>query len=176
MHRFAKFLGSAGLLLATALNAGCGNSASGLTTGAATDAPAVKAEDPMARPVQVAWTSARATRCGFYFDAAKLRTNYLAYEARQGAAGEQLSKIEKTYDSTLKTISSRIAGEADYCSDKKGADIKADLQRHLAGDFTPNLPKAKEVATCGFFGCKSSSDEKFDSGKFWKSENDKLRR
>lgn len=180
MREAAKILGSAGLLLVTTLHAGCGSSAGVLATGTAapppTDGLALKADDPMARPLQVAWTSARATRCSFYFDAVKLRTNYLAYEARQGAAGEQLSRIERTYDATVKSVSGRISGESDYCSDKKGAEIKADLQRHLVGDYAPNFPKPKEVATCGFFGCKSPHDEKFDSGKFWKSENDKLRR
>jgi len=171
MKRFAHSLGIGLLLTATALHAGCGNSASGLTTGTLPgDAPgAITNADPMARPVSVAWTSARAQRCGFHFDPAKLRASYIAYESRQGAAGEQLGRIERSYDSTFKTISERVSGDADYCSDKKGAEIKADLQRYLAGDFTPNLPRAKPVESCGFFGCPtSSSSEPFSSKDFWK--------
>lgn len=158
------------LIGVAALQAGCGNSANGLTTSALpADAPAINNEDPMARPAAVAWTSARARRCGFYFDPAKLRASYLAYESRQGAAGEQLAKIEKSYDTTFKVISDRVSSEADYCTEKKGAEIKADLERHLAGDYTPNFPKPRPVASCGFFGCGgSTSDEPFSSKDFWK--------
>jgi hypothetical protein len=136
------------------------------------DAPvATSNEDPMARPIAVAWTSARAKRCGFYFDPAKLRTFYLAYESRQ-AAGEQYAKIEKIYDSTYKSTSEKVSLDADYCSDRKALEIKADLERHLAGDYTPNLPKPKTVASCGFFGCASAPEEPLSSKKFW-SEKDK---
>jgi hypothetical protein len=154
MNRFARAGACALLLASTGLHAGCGNSSAGLMTGSTgllpADAPtAVKNEDPMARPVGVAWTSARAKRCGFYFDPAKLKTNYLTYESRQGAAGEQISL------------------DADYCSDRKGLEIKADLERHLAGDYTPNLPKPKPIASCGFWGCTSSGDQPFSDKKFW---------
>jgi hypothetical protein len=185
MGRFAAFLATMLLLAGTGLYAGCGNSASGLTTSstaaAGGDVPGgVSNEDPLARPVSVAWTSARAQRCGFYFDPAKLRSNYLAYEAKQGAAGEQLAKIERSYDTTFKVIGDRVAANPDYCSDKKSAEIKAHLGRHLAGDFTPNLPKAKAVAACGglFNPCETrGSDEPFDQKKFWdKQDRDNMKR
>jgi hypothetical protein len=163
---------------------GCGNSGSsesGLTTtsildggpAASGEVPAIGNEDPLARPVYVAWTSARAQRCGFYFDPAKLRTAYLAYEAKQGSAGEQLGRIEKAYDATIKTITNNITQEANYCSDRKSAEIKANLQRHLAGDYAPNFPKTKAVAGNGLFDWGSpSSNEPFDSKKFWQSQAD----
>ncbi len=165
------------LLAATGLHAGCGGDASGLTTSSlSAEAPAgVTNEHPMARPIAVAWTSARAKRCGFYFDPAKLRASYLSYETTQGAAGEQLAKIANSYDSTFKLISERVGAEPDYC-DKRGPEIKAELQRHLAGDFTPNLPKPKPVVACGFFGCPTSapdSDKEFSSKDFWKKQEDK---
>ena len=50
--------------------------------------------------------------------------------------------------------------------------IKANLERHLAGDYTPNLPKPKQIASCGFWGCTSSSDVPLNSKKFW-DEKDK---
>ena len=58
----------------------------GPETGASTEAAAynVRPNDPLARPTQVAWTSARATRCGFVFNPQQLRSNYLAYESRFG--------------------------------------------------------------------------------------------
>jgi hypothetical protein len=175
MKRFAQAGAGALLLVCTALHAGCGNSSAGLTTGSTgllpADAPATAAvgnEDPMARPMSVAWTSARAKRCGFYFDPAKLKTQYLAYESsRGGAAGEQLNKIEKTYDSTYRVTSEKVSADPDYCAESKAREIKADLERHLAGDYTPNLPKPKHVASCGFWGCQSSGDEPFSTKKFW---------
>lgn len=166
------------LLAAAALHAGC-SGASGLITGtttAAADAPgSISNEDPLARPIAVAWTSARAQRCGFYFDSAKLRADYLAYEARQSGA-EQLAKTEQTYDTTFKVIRQRVSKNADYCTDRKSKEIKADLQRHLAGDFTPKLPKPEKVEACGFFGCGDGSSEKpFDSKKYWEEQSNRAR-
>ena len=174
MTRFAHYVVPGLLLAATALHAGC--SGGGVTTSsvAAPDAPGLIAnDDPLARPVAVAWTSARAKRCGFYFDPAKLKINYLAYERTQGAAGDQLAKLERSYDTTFKGTADRIGGDADYCTSSKGLEIKADLQRYLAGDYAPNLPKPKQVANCGFFGCGvDTSKEAFDGKKFW-TEKDK---
>lgn len=156
MDRFARGFASGLILAAAALAAGCSGGASallGTAPPAAADAPgSLKNEDPLARPVAVAWTSARAQRCGFYFDPGRLRSSYLAYEARQSGA-EQLVKFEKTYDSTFKTIRERVAEDPNYCTDSKSAEIKKDLTRHLAGDFTPNLPKAKVAESCFFFNC-----------------------
>ena len=108
MSRFAQGWAAALLLGATALHAGCGSNANSLTTGSTAGLPAdapgnLSNADPMARPVAVAWTSARAKRCGFYFDPAKLKVNYLSYERTQGASGDQLANIEKSYDTTFKT-------------------------------------------------------------------------
>ena len=104
------------------------------------------------RPFAVAWTSARAQRCGFNFDPGKLRGSYLAYEARQSPP-DQLAKAERTYDSTYKVIRANAGADPDYCTDSKSAEIKKDLTRHLAGDFKPDLPAPKKQETCGFFGC-----------------------
>jgi hypothetical protein len=173
MNRFAQAGACALLLAGTALHAGCGNGSAGLTTASTgllpADAPtAVTNADPMARPVAVAWTSARAKRCGFYFDPAKLKINYLAYERTLNAAADQLAKIEKAYDSTFRVTSEKVAGDPDYCTDNRGLEIKTELQRHLAGDYTPNLPKAKAVANCGFWGCSDTQPDKpFSSKEFW---------
>ena len=173
MDRFAQCVVSVLLLGAAGLGAGCSGGASGLLTGstpAAADAPGTLSnEDPVARPIAVAWTSARAQRCGFYFDPAKLRSSYLAFEARQ--PGADLAKAEKTYDSTFQTIRQRVGSEPDYCTDAKSADIKKDLARHLAGDFKPDFPKPKVAESCGFFGCGGgSTGEKFSAEKFWEDQ------
>lgn len=170
------------LLACTWLHAGCSNGSAGLTTGSSNllpaDAPAPVAlsnEDPTSRPVAVAWTSARAKRCAFYFDPAKLRSNYLAYEQKQGASGEQYAKIEKSYDTSYKLTLEKVLQDPDYCSERKGLEIKLDLERHLAGDYSPNLPKPKPIASCGFWGCQSTSDETFDQKKFWKKQDENPR-
>jgi len=173
MDRFARGIASGLVLAVAAALGGCGGGGAGLLTGstaAAADAPgALSNDDPAARPVAVAWTSARAQRCGFYFDPTKLRSSYLAFEARQ--AGSDRAKAEKTYDSTFQAIRQRAASDPDYCTDAKSAEIKKDLTRHLAGDFRPDFPKPKVVESCGLFGCAGSSEEKFSSERFWEEQS-----
>ncbi len=174
MNRFAQAMASVLLVAGTAMHAGCGNSASGLTTaGLPKDAPgSFDNEDPKSRPVAVAWTSARAKRCGFYFDPAKLKINYLAYERTHGHPPDQLAKLESTYDTTYRVITEKVSADAEYCSERRALEIKADLQRHLAGDYSANLPKAKPVASCGFWGCPEAvSTEPFSSKKFWETKD-----
>lgn len=172
MDGFAQNLRLWLLLAAAAAVAACSSNAGGLITGSTqvvdTDAPGgITNESPLARPIGVAWTSARAKRCGFYFDPQKLRASYLAFESKQ-SNGEQFAKSEKTYDTTYQVISQNISADADYCTDKKSAEIKTELARYLKGDFAPNFPKPKVVETCGFFGCgPGKSDEPFDNKKFW---------
>ncbi len=168
MDRFAHALASGLLLAAVALCAGC-SGGGGILTGstAAADAPgSLNNEDPAARPIAVAWTSARAQRCGFYFDPAKLRASYLSFEAKQSAP-DQLAKAEKTYDSTFKTIRERVAADPEYCSERKSAEIKKDLTRHLTGDFTPNFPKAKVAETCFLFMCGGGEERAWSPDRFW---------
>lgn len=136
------------------LLAGCSGSG-GLTTAslmgggapAQAAAPAAPPSDPTARAVQVGATSARATRCGFYFDPSRLKTSFLAAEAARGATPEQLQKIEREYEYVRLSLAKQTAGEADYCTKAKASEIKSDLNRHLAGDFEP--PVKKEEAQGG---------------------------
>jgi hypothetical protein len=169
MTRFGPYLASALMLAATAFHAGC--SGGGVTTSSVqqADVPSgLTNEDPMARPVAIAWTGARAKHCGFYFDPAKLKINYLTYERTQGATNEQLAQIEKGYDSAYSTTLAKISKEPGYCTERKGLEIKEDLQRYLAGDYRPNLPKPKQVANCGIFGCGvDTSNDGIDAKKFW---------
>lgn len=174
-----KALGAIALLLAAAIHSGC--SGSSTPTGSLFSSnqgvqklvpvmppdapPGITNESPMARPASVAWTSARAKRCGFFFDPDKLRANYLAFEGRQ--PGQDLAKVQGTYDNTFKVILQTVSGDSNYCDETRSQNIKSELARHLAGDFSPNLPKPKMVADCGFFGC-ANPQEKLDSKKFYK--------
>lgn len=102
--------------------------------------------DPLARPIQVAWTAARAQRCGFYFDANQLRSAFLSYEAGQGASGQQIKKYQQAYDFTLKTVSKKVKADPKYCKKKRRVEeIRADLQRHLQGDYTPRPRKRADT-------------------------------
>ena len=177
MRAFCSFTVLAALALVLGACGG-GSSGAGVSTASLLDGSSsntaevapISNTDPNARPVQVAWTAARAQKCGFAFDAGKLRANFIATEARGGALQPQLASTEKTYDQTFASISTKLKGEQDYCDAKKTASIKSDLQRHLAGDFTPNLPNPnKKVASGGFWDglISDAPPEPFDSKNFW---------
>lgn len=177
--RFARPLACGLLLVAAGVAAGCSGGAANLITGttaSATEVPGnLPPENPLARPTAVAWTSARAEKCGFYFDPGKLRASYLAYEAKQSPP-EQLAKAQQAYDATFKLIGQRVAADPNYCSDRKSAEIKAELTRHLAGDFTVKVAAPKKAEeSCGLFGCApvQRADEKWDTEKWWKDEERK---
>src|SRR5690606_15506959 len=126
--------------------AACGNGGSGVTTAsvlgpeAASKANPVVQNDPNARAIQVGATSARAAKCGYNFDPARLKSNFLAAEAQQGLPPDQIARIEKTYDTTHGAVTKAVVGQGDYCTESKTKEIKADLNRHLAGDFNPPPP------------------------------------
>jgi hypothetical protein len=98
----------------------------------------VAREDPLARPTQVGWTSARASHCGFVFDPAQLKANYLASEAQAGKTSQELAKLEHAYDYTRESVAASIKTNLTYCSKERTNAIRRDLNRYLAGDFTPS--------------------------------------
>ena len=179
-------LAVSGLAMSAVALGGCGgngSSGAGISTASLLDGqaaagsaevPRIKNDDPMARPVQVGWTVARAQRCGFNFDAAKLKANFLTSESQRGQQAN-LANIEKSYDQTFTTISARIKGEDGYCTEKKSAAIKADLQRHLAGNYDPKLPEEKKVAASGLFDGFISDEpqDKFDAKTYWADQEAK---
>ncbi|HZP09466.1 hypothetical protein [Methyloceanibacter sp.] len=113
--------------------------------GASSDKEAryVSPEDPLARPIQVGWTSARATHCGFIFDADQLRADFLASESRMGIPPEQMPKIEKAYDYTRQSVLASIKDDPGYCNKERTAAIRRDLNRYLAGDYSPTARMAQ---------------------------------
>ena len=102
------------------------------------EARSVAPQDPLARPIQVAWTSVRASHCGFVFDPDQLRANFMAAELRAGATPDQMQKIERAYDYTVESVRGTIADNLAYCSKERTAAIRKDLNRYLAGDYTPS--------------------------------------
>lgn len=129
----------------------CSGASSGLTTGSLL--PTFKApppDEPTERAIMVAATSARATRCGYNFDPTRLRAAYLAHEAGLGTSVEALAKSERSYDFTRDSIAKRVADNENFCDDEKTAEIKRELTRHLAGDYTlPVKRVAAPSATSG---------------------------
>ena len=148
MHSKPVIVASTVALLTLALG-GCADTSAGrlasemLSSGdaktqeAGTDKPpTIAQQDELARPIQVAWVAARAERCGFYFKPEKLKASLMAYESTQGADQETIEKMVRAYDYTKTTVRLRIAGQADFCNEQRLETIRADLKRHLAGDFT----------------------------------------
>lgn len=155
---------------------------------AATPAVAAPAEsavknDPTQRAFQVGSTSARAVKCGFFFDPVKLKQQFLAAETTQGTAAADMAKVEKIYDISFNGISRGIAEKQDYCSQAKSKEIKSDLTRHLAGDYTPR--QTKQVAAKdegGFFSSLFDGADEVENGpkmgtdEWWQKQNEKIGR
>lgn len=161
------------VILTLALGACSGSSAlttsSVSGTGATATAPP---SDVTSRAMQVGSTSARATKCGYNFDPVKLKTNYLASEAKINPA--DVAKAEQIYTIAYNGVTKAVATKSDFCTPAKTAEIKEALTRHLAGDFTP--PPAKvEVAEPSWFdtigdGNGNDKGPGFGSGDWWDSQ------
>ena len=153
---------------------GCSNSASNiLTTGALFDtktatpaqAPAAAVvEQPSDRAIHAGAVSARALKCGYVFDPVKLQANFLASEAQRGTQPAELENLKRIYNYTSTKVASAVAGKDDYCTTTQTNQIKGDLNRQLAGNFS--APQAKKVATgSGWFDVgepASSGQEKLN--------------
>jgi len=137
--------------------------------------------DPLTRSVQIGWTVARAEKCEFQFRPAKLKSDYLAFEANQGATPEQLQKIERAYDYSRLSVAKRIAPQKGYCTEPILKVVRADLPRLVAGDF--NIPTrhpeadrkaAEEVAAGSFFlkSYKSGAPETLDRHSIFKPRDE----
>ena len=133
-------------------------------------------DDPIERAVQVAVTSARAQKCGYYFDPQKLRANFLTSEAQRTPDAEKIKKVETAYDFSNKKVTNAIANADGFCTPGRTNTIKASLTRYLAGDFSAP-PKKKQVAQQGgIFGVLSQEQkpETFSQDDFFDPlDNDK---
>ena len=156
-----SLLGTLLLLALAGTAAGCGsNASSGLTTGSlfgsgktaeAAAPPPPRTVSPSERATEVAATTARAQRCGFYFEPDALKASFLQTEQISGTPPDQIQKITKDYDTTRAALARVIAQDDGYCTEGRTREIKASLSRQLAGDFNP--PAGKRVAESpGFLG------------------------
>jgi len=116
-------------------------------------------ETPSMRAAQVAAVSARAAKCGYNFDPNRLKSGFLAAEMKQGSSAQDMAKIEREFDTIRAKVATSITADPEFCNDAKTRAIKADLTRHLAGDYSipvdqkkviderllANAPRAREV-------------------------------
>lgn len=146
-------LGLLAASLTSLLLVGCSSGLPGLTTGSTPSTPPAQAAPAPVkstdRAMQVASVSAKATTCGYNFDPVRLRTTYLASETQAGSTPGEVAALEKLYDTTRARVTQTIGKADEFCGDEQTAQIKRDLVRHLAGDFTP---PPKVVASSDWFG------------------------
>jgi hypothetical protein len=91
----------------------------------------------------VAWTSARASHCGFMFDPVKLKADFMAEEARRGVNQYELQRYSEAYDYTRESVTETIKHDSNYCNKERNDAIRADLRRYLAGDYSPAAKLAR---------------------------------
>lgn len=185
MHRFAL-----PFLIVVVPLAGCSSSGGGVSTAsilgsaptpppaAAAGAPvaAVPSSTPTDRAFLVGSVSARAAKCGYNFDAAKLKAAYIANEMSRGTPSEQIAQVDQVYGVAYNGVTKAASEDPNYCSDGKTQTIKADLTRLLAGDFEPRKVVAKKEAGFldGFWDSDAQeSGPKFGTGDWWNKQADK---
>lgn len=188
MRRSAIFV-----VLAAAALAGCSSGGGGVSTasilGTAPTPPAGAAQATAVQPVaavpstpsdrafQVGTVSARAAKCGYNFDAAKLKASYMAHEMALGTPADQVANVERVYGVAYNGVMKAAAEDPNYCSDRKTQTIKADLTRLLAGDFEPPkkvvAQKQDEGGFFDFFSSSGDSGPKFGSDDWWDKQREK---
>jgi hypothetical protein len=137
----AAALGLAVLQACSTVGRVTGSSQEGVKTDK--DARYMATDDPLARPIQVAWTSARASHCGFMFDPVKLKDDFMAAETRRGVDPYQLQRFSEAYDYTRESVADTIKDDPSYCNKARTDAIRADLRRYLAGDYNPTAKLAR---------------------------------
>jgi hypothetical protein len=162
------------ILAGTLALSGCSGSGTGITTGSlfgSSQAAAVAAqpvETPSMRATQVAAVSARAAKCGYNFDPVRLKSGFMASEVAKGASADEAAKLDREYDTIRAKVVTAIAADPDFCSESKTKVIKADLTRHIAGDYSApvdakkaiderllaNAPRSREVLNPDFLNDK----------------------
>lgn len=180
-----SFLRAALLSSVAVLAAGC-SSGGGLSTGSlfgtkaeasATAAALPDNNTPAGRALHVGTVAARATKCGYNFDPAALRANYLASEAAAGTAVADLAKLEKIYDTGYRGVISAAASDPEYCNAARTQSIKPALNKLLAGDYSPPAPvvQADSGFMGGFFDQDVAADKgpSFGSDDWWDKQRDK---
>ncbi|MEO1281931.1 MAG: hypothetical protein AAFR75_03935 [Pseudomonadota bacterium] len=167
------------VLIVGLLTSGCSTvgalTTGSLTGGAAKPAAAVDTNTPSARALQVGSAAARAMKCGYNFNAAGLKSKYLAAEASAGIGVAEIQKLDRIYESGYAGVSKAVTNPDVYCTGAKTATIKADLNRHLAGDYSARKRKVAKADDGLFSGWGDYVPEKgpaFGSDTWWESQRE----
>jgi hypothetical protein len=91
-----------------------------------------------------------------------MRANFFAAEQQAGATPDVLQKVQKEFDFTRQSILTAIAKDEAYCTEGRNREVKAALNRQLAGDFNP--PRARQQVEVGWFE-HQKRNEAFDGNK-----------
>ena len=119
---------------------------------------AVVAEGPLDKAIHVGWTMARAQKCGFFFEPQKVHSNFLAYETQRGVSDQDVKRRDLTVRYTRAKVAKQIAPIEDYCSRTVLTEVREDLPKFLAGDFSgpARLPPVKNKEEGGLFASLTS--------------------
>src|SRR5262249_29273801 len=104
-------------------------------------------------------TVARAQRCGFYFQPEQVRSSFLAAEEQGGATPDVMQKVTREFDYTRQSVLAAAAQDEGYCTEGRTREVKAALNRQLAGDF--NLPQKRQEMSISWYEHQSKG-EKFN--------------
>lgn len=146
-HRLASLIAIATSALLTA----CSGAGTGLSTGSlfgskqAETVAAAPVETASMRAAQVGAVSARAAKCGYNFDPVRLKTGFLAAESQKGVSTEELGRTEREFDTIRVKVAATLAANPDFCTDGKTREIKTDLTRHMAGDYSVPVNQQKVI-------------------------------
>lgn len=130
---------------------------------------------PTARALQVGTTAARALKCGYNFDPATLKANYLSAEASAGISVDELGQLEKIYDTGFNGVTKAVTDPESYCTSQKTEMISADLNRHLAGDYSAKkkkVAKAEGGLFSGWGDAVPDKGPKFGTDSWWDKQRD----
>ena len=128
------------------------------------------------RAIQVGSVAARAVKCGFNFDPAKLKSAFLGREAQAGLGVDELAKTEKVYGVAYSGVAKGVQGDS---ASLHRSQIRRDQVRPHPPPrrrFLPAPPreKADDSIWASFFDNASvENGPKFGSQEWWDRQKDK---
>ena len=126
------------------------------------------------RAIQVGSVAARAVKCGFNFDPAKLKSAFLAREAQAGLGVDELAKTEKVYGVAYSGVAKGVQGEAPAPIANPPRSSPTSPATSPAISPAPPREKADDSIWASFFDNASvENGPKFGSQEWWDRQKDK---
>jgi hypothetical protein len=82
------------------------------------------------------WSSSLAEACGFNVNQASLKSNYLSYEALYGLPPDGQERLSANYDRMRGIVAKMAVSNPDVCTTERVENVRANLARYRAGDFS----------------------------------------